>query len=121
MKNLFDRFDNDFDAIVSTINMKDICEWAFENTAECVCVYDGCEATWESPAEDAEYEVSGYDEYIECIVTDVAEDIAYYYGVESNNELKQFVAENLMDIDIDGYIFSETQFENEAIENYEEY
>lgn len=127
MTRIIERFleelDNGFD--IATLETE-ICNEAFDNNAECECVYGGSYDYFDThmmqwyPGDGAEYEVNGYNDYINEIVDNLSTFIADRYGVVADDELKADVKKNLTDIFQD-CVLSDDDFEDKAIEEYENY
>lgn len=124
MTRIIERFLDELDNGLNIEDLeKEICNEAFDNNAQCECVYAGSDDYFDTsmgqwyPGDGAEYEVEGYNDYINEIVDTLAIFIADRYGVVADDELKANVKANLTDI-FQNCVLNDSDFEDKAIEEY---
>lgn len=117
--NDFDEMDKLFpeDYVTSIIND------AFDNNANCRCTYEGSshyfsmsQMQW-YPGDEPEYEVDGYDDYVDEILDVVISDICMEYNIERTDDVVTLIKDNL-NILTNDKILDESDFEEKAIEKY---
>lgn len=120
--------DTDFDKVFEggIEAVRNATKECFSEFAECVMTYEGSDAYYDAnygnwlPGDAPEFEVYGYESYIEAVVDELSFAIARFYGIEQTKELELAVEKNLSDL-TDGEILNAKDFEEEAIENYDNY
>ena len=125
MMNLFDKFMEEYEEFVKATGLdeKAICNDAFENNADCECTYEGSDDYFDTrmmqwyPGDGPEFEVTGFDNYINEIVNAIAEAFTAYYNVPTSDELIALIRENLCDIFQDE-LLDECGFEERAIDKH---
>lgn len=96
---------------------------AFEDNQSCTCTYEGTNDYFSTsqmqwyPGDEPEYEVDGYDDYINSIVDIVVSDYVMEYKVDRDDALIKDIHDNL-DIILDCNVLSESEFEEKAIEQF---
>jgi len=110
--------------ILEKADLKEICDVAFEVNAHCVCVYKGSDDYFDThmmqwyPGDDPEFEVDGYEDYKQQIIESLVDLICSEIELDKS-EIQSFVEENLDDLC--DYVLDEYDFEDKAIDEYEEY
>jgi len=103
------------------IDVESICEQAFMDTFECICVRKGTDNYFDTyqmqwyPGDPDEYEVDGYDDYIEQVVDNIIDGIHGGLGLPIQNGLREFVKSNLSYI-CDGYLLDDDDYYTAAME-----
>lgn len=128
MTTLFEKFVEEIETVVTedfAEAANEICEESFYNNAECYCLYDGSDDCYDSgaeqwyPGDDAEYEVSGYDEYLDEVADGIADLICGYYGVDLSNELVKDIRDNISSLTGEIDVLDFDAFREKAIEHFE--
>lgn len=120
--------DTDFDKVFEggIEAVRTITKECFSECADCVMTYEGSDDYYDAsygnwlPGDAPEFEVYGYESYIKAIVDELSFAIARFYGIEQTKELELAVEQNLSDL-TDGEVLDTDDFEEEAIENYDNY